>query len=585
MADPGLKIKIGADISNGIAGIRNFLNEMKRLGKETPQATNALTNLGRVVQDAPFGFIGIANNINPLLESFQRLKAETGSASTALKSLAGSLIGPGGLGLAVSVVSSLLTVYAQRTGSAKDSLEGLAKAQADANDEAGKEIARLKVLLAAAANVANSMKVRNDAAKEAITIGKKYGETLEKENVLNGNVTDSTKNLTAAILERAKARAIENRIAELSTENLNRDLRAKQLTEQIAAGQKEINKELAKRPKIAGAPQTDVNISIKQGLLNTTQDELKGIQDESKKANKEIEDLLKTVQRPTKTTGGGETDPLKQRIDALKQLQQDAGLLRDQQIELVGLELKLASRDALKLGFTADELQQRIDGIIEKNFPVKTFEFNIEPVLKISKDKLTPNIDISKALNLDKINSAAFQPIIDNMKAVAEASREAFDTTRLQGMADLLTDTLSPAFSTFFNSIIVEGQNVFTSLGNLIKQLIQQVTVAVAKAAALAGVFSLIFPASKGGLSFLGAFKKILGRGFADGGMARGPKSGYIALLHGNELIIPENKIGRSNMNSIQPLSNSIRVEVVGKLNGQDIYFSQQRVITSMNRL
>jgi hypothetical protein len=43
------------------------------------QATSAMTNLGRVIQDAPFGIIGITNNINPLLESFQRLKTETGS--------------------------------------------------------------------------------------------------------------------------------------------------------------------------------------------------------------------------------------------------------------------------------------------------------------------------------------------------------------------------------------------------------------------------------------------------------------------------------------------------------------------------
>ena len=76
------------------------------------QATNAMTNLGRVIQDAPYGIIGITNNINPLLESFQRLKVETGSTKGALSALAGSLIGGGGLGLAVSVVTSLLSVFA-----------------------------------------------------------------------------------------------------------------------------------------------------------------------------------------------------------------------------------------------------------------------------------------------------------------------------------------------------------------------------------------------------------------------------------------------------------------------------------------
>ena len=38
--------------------------------KGSNEATASLINLSRVAQDAPYGFIGIANNINPLLESF-----------------------------------------------------------------------------------------------------------------------------------------------------------------------------------------------------------------------------------------------------------------------------------------------------------------------------------------------------------------------------------------------------------------------------------------------------------------------------------------------------------------------------------
>mgnify|MGYP006383673815 FL=1 len=122
----GLQVEVSANIkplSKGLADARKELastaaaavktdSSLGKLGGGANQATFALTNLGRIVQDAPFGFIGITNNINPLLESFQRLKLETGSTGSALKALAGSLIGAGGLGLAVSVVSSLLTVFA-----------------------------------------------------------------------------------------------------------------------------------------------------------------------------------------------------------------------------------------------------------------------------------------------------------------------------------------------------------------------------------------------------------------------------------------------------------------------------------------
>ena len=117
----GLQIRMGADVSRAIAGLKQVETAMQKtvsnsktfeasvgksgqaLGKivnPSYQATLALTNLGRVAQDAPFGFLGIANNLTPLLESFQRLKATTGTTGGALKALASSLTGAGGIGLA-----------------------------------------------------------------------------------------------------------------------------------------------------------------------------------------------------------------------------------------------------------------------------------------------------------------------------------------------------------------------------------------------------------------------------------------------------------------------------------------------------
>ena len=80
------------------------------IAKGSNQAAQATVNLGRVAQDLPFGFIGIQNNLNHLLESFQRLKAETGSTGGAFKALAGSLAGPAGVGLALSVVSGAILI-------------------------------------------------------------------------------------------------------------------------------------------------------------------------------------------------------------------------------------------------------------------------------------------------------------------------------------------------------------------------------------------------------------------------------------------------------------------------------------------
>lgn len=84
---------------------------LKNLPNTSGQATQAMINLSRVAQDAPYGFIGIANNLNPLLESFQRLKASAGSTGGALKALTSELTGAGGLGLALGIASSLMVVF------------------------------------------------------------------------------------------------------------------------------------------------------------------------------------------------------------------------------------------------------------------------------------------------------------------------------------------------------------------------------------------------------------------------------------------------------------------------------------------
>ena len=146
----GLKIVVAAETGQAIDALQKLEQQAKKTGASSGsslntgslkgakalnslstssnQASFALTNLGRVVQDAPYGYIGIANNLNPLLESYHRLVVTTGSAGGALKSLGKSLIGPAGVGFALSAVSSLILVFGDRLfGSSA------AKAAEDAN--------------------------------------------------------------------------------------------------------------------------------------------------------------------------------------------------------------------------------------------------------------------------------------------------------------------------------------------------------------------------------------------------------------------------------------------------------------------
>lgn len=116
-----MDINIGANVSGAVNGLNQVAGAgtkattaLSKLPNVSNQSTLALSNLSRVAQDAPYGFIGIANNLNPLLESFQRLKQTTGSTGEAFKALGASMMGAGGIGLALGVVSSLLVVFGDK---------------------------------------------------------------------------------------------------------------------------------------------------------------------------------------------------------------------------------------------------------------------------------------------------------------------------------------------------------------------------------------------------------------------------------------------------------------------------------------
>jgi len=109
--------KVSTGLKNTSEALKTTATDAKKTGDAlksnlntgSAQAGQSLQNLSRIAQDAPFGFIGIANNINPLVESFGRLKAETGSTGGALKALVSGLSGPAGLGLAFGVVTAAIS--------------------------------------------------------------------------------------------------------------------------------------------------------------------------------------------------------------------------------------------------------------------------------------------------------------------------------------------------------------------------------------------------------------------------------------------------------------------------------------------
>jgi hypothetical protein len=121
------RIKLGLDtseINKNITDVKKTLRDLKStttdagnsfgaFNKKTADGGAALTAFSRIAQDAPYGIIGVGNNITNTAEQFGYLVKQTGSAGGALKALLSSLSGVGGVLLGVSLLTTGLTLLSQ----------------------------------------------------------------------------------------------------------------------------------------------------------------------------------------------------------------------------------------------------------------------------------------------------------------------------------------------------------------------------------------------------------------------------------------------------------------------------------------
>jgi hypothetical protein len=132
-----------------------FVTMATSLGKITSQTKNtnlAFMNFGRIIQDAPYGLIGIANNIDPMVVTFHNLANEidinTGKMrgfGGALAQMGKSLLGPAGIIflLGSALPSALLVLQSMQRKTAKE-----AEVLGDAFKKVADEFARLSATAA-----------------------------------------------------------------------------------------------------------------------------------------------------------------------------------------------------------------------------------------------------------------------------------------------------------------------------------------------------------------------------------------------------------------------------------------------------
>jgi hypothetical protein len=335
MANPRIEVEIGAKVEGLSAGVNQATGQLDKLGKAAqttaPQvdklarATSGYNSVGidfaRIVQDAPFGIIGVGNNIQQLAGSFQVLKNQTGSTSGALKQAFASIFSSGNaLVLGISVLTSVFTVlqmkgFFKTEESAKsldealkkyqETLTGVSAATLKGAQDAQKEIVALKSLELQATNTNLSTEQRTKAVNELQRLYPDYFGNLTKEQILNGNVGNAYALVTANLLAKAKAQAASNQIAQngidlLRIETKLEEQRSKRLLETSAA-QAQLDALIEKRQKEGFLTQGDLqryDTLIKSiNTANESLDEERKLQAEISRINKEDEQLFQQINK------------------------------------------------------------------------------------------------------------------------------------------------------------------------------------------------------------------------------------------------------------------------------------------------
>jgi hypothetical protein len=549
----GIEIPIGAPLGKldqDLKGATNKLNQFSAqasksgavLGGAVANGSNsaafALTNLGRVAQDAPFGFIGIQNNLNPLLESFQRLKAETGGTGSALKALGQSLIGPAGLGIALSVVSAGILFYQQyqqrankEVANAKkvtdeyvNSLGQVQQAQLKGAQNAQTELTTLKILYNQYQNAALPLEQRKQAYQEIQKLYPAYFGNIAFE----ATATDKTKNaynsLTNSILASARARAAADLIAKNSTRQLENEQKVVDLTKQI-------QDERTKQIKLQSAVESQ-NLLAKQEANILTSKQAEIVNEYLKAGAKEAE--LTKLKNNLLT----DSNILTQK-NLLLEKSVNAEILKGAKISgnVGGDAMQKAKGKSVK-----DDAKKRAADLSKEGnaFAVKMLkslqDFQIDATNEAAKKKSLLNVIDEDELNLAvREAETAAKAIADKFAPISVPLLTPFQKLNLY-IQESIVPQLSSSFKTFFDDLLMNGRLSFDALGQAIKNTF----LSVLSSEATKGVLSLLSGGDKkeggkgGGLiGAVGSLLKIGGGKAAAGAAATTAGAGGTAALAG----------------------------------------------------
>jgi hypothetical protein len=232
-----------ANLNAKLAQTKAAISQLKSTGIEPlTKATRSYNAVGvdfaRIIQDAPFGIIGVGNNIQQLAFSFQELKNTSNSTGAALKQAFLQIISPGNLlFLSVSLITSALTAYQMGVFDSKeetkdleketetydqtlrkviDSLGAVQQARLEGSKGSADELVQLDLLNKALNDTNQPQSARIAAYKKLKEEYPSILSNITQEQALANGLGDAYLKVVSAITQRAAAVAIEQKLVDLA---------------------------------------------------------------------------------------------------------------------------------------------------------------------------------------------------------------------------------------------------------------------------------------------------------------------------------------------------------------------------------
>ena len=526
MAEEKLRIVLTADnkdalakLEQTIAGLDGVEKASGKAGGATKKLGTDFTGMSRVIQDLPFGFTAISNNLTQLIPA-------AGAAGLAFSALIA--------GLEFAQVG--LTYWTRGSKESNEVLQASTKSVADFNIKLVEAKTNFQSAQAGVLSKDEALKKYNETLGSSIG----YAKTMQEAEAL---MVKNTATVVQSINLRTQAQLYSAKAAELQAKISTGEVYNMSLIEQAVVGAKSAFSGLG---GIAGAAANEMSNRYVDANKNIEQ------------FNKLSQDALTKAINLEKTLTGSRTEPGKGGkgdTEESKEKKALAEMIKAREAYFTEIDRMAAEADMKKDQRRMKELKGEFQPVMQEKAKAKD----------LTNLKLTT--DGNAALNQIMIQQSEIE------------------TQRIANLtlANSLTDRAMQGISGVINAM-ANGGNIGQAFGDMFKQLAIDIAMAAAKAAIFQAILSAINPV--GGVSKAGGFLKGFGKllGFAEGGTVSGPSSGYPVMLHGTEHIVRPDQM-KSIIASASQMggSGASRVVVEGRIQGQDIWLSQQRTNTFRN--